>query len=290
MLLSALPTLCLLLARPATTKPSPPSAYHASDQYLEEYGTLYDHLGMLSDHERMRAYHDSIRLNAAAHFKGKVVLDVGTGTGILAIWAAQAGARRVFAVEGTSVAQHAEAMAKAHGFGEVIQVLRGRMEDVELPEPVDVIISEWMGYFLLRESMIHSVIYARDKWMRPGGVMYPSSARLLLASLQDPSFVEERELDQQEAMRTWDSSAEQMRSRYSLDFSALRTQYAEEHHTYTYRRAWQGRVPGSSVAHDEVELLKLDMHTVTAGDVLGWTREVELEQAADAQVLDAHTP
>ena len=85
----------LLLARPATTKPSPPSAYHASDQYLEEYGTLYDHLGMLSDHERMRAYHDSIRLNAAAHFKGKVVLDVGTGTGVLAIWAAQAGAGRV---------------------------------------------------------------------------------------------------------------------------------------------------------------------------------------------------
>ena len=210
--LATWPALCLLAPQPsrcAEPVAAEPSAkpYFASDQYLEEYGTLYDHLGMLSDHERMRAYHDAIRLNPS-HFKDKVVLDVGTGTGVLAIWAAQAGARRVFAVEGTSVALHAETMAKAHGFGGVIEVLRGRMEDVQLPEPVDVIVSEWMGYFLLRESMIQvsraqspsprpspgrspssspnqSVIFARDRWLKPGGVMYPSSARLLLASLQD---------------------------------------------------------------------------------------------------------
>lgn len=203
--LATWPALCLLAPQPtrcAESVASEPSAkaYHASDQYLEEYGTLYDHLGMLSDHERMRGYHDAIRLNAESHFKGKVVLDVGTGTGVLAIWAAQAGARRVFAVEGTSVAQHAETMAKAHGFGSVIEVLRGRMEDVQLPEPVDVIVSEWMGYFLLRESMIQSVIFARDRWLRPGGVMYPSSARLLLASLQDKRFIDERELDSEEAL------------------------------------------------------------------------------------------
>ena len=53
------------------------------------------------------------------------------------------------------MANHAETMAKAHGFGGtdgkagVIEVLRGRMEDIELPEKVDVIVSEWMGYFLL---------------------------------------------------------------------------------------------------------------------------------------------
>ena len=158
--LATWPALCLLAPQPsrcAEPVAAEPSAkpYFASDQYLEEYGTLYDHLGMLSDHERMRAYHDAIRLNPS-HFKDKVVLDVGTGTGVLAIWAAQAGARRVFAVEGTSVALHAETMAKAHGFGGVIEVLRGRMEDVQLPEPVDVIVSEWMGYFLLRESMIQA--------------------------------------------------------------------------------------------------------------------------------------
>ena len=60
--------------------------------------------------------------------------------------------------------------------------------------------------------MIQSVIFARDRWLKPDGVMYPSSARLLLASLQDKRFIEERELDSQEALRTWDASAEEMQA------------------------------------------------------------------------------
>lgn len=280
-----LPALCCLVSGAAASDGGAPAAtsYHASDSYLEEYGTLYDHIGMLSDHERMRAYHDAIRLNSKAHFKDKVVLDVGTGTGILAIWAAQAGARRVFAVEGTSVANHAESMAKAHGVGDVVTVLRGRMEDVELPEKVDVIVSEWMGYFLLRESMIQSVIYARDRWANPGCVMYPSSARLLLASLHDKPFVAAREAEAEDAMRSWDDSAADMLARYQIDFAALRSQYESEHHAYAYRQAWQGRVPKSSVAQDEVLLLELDMHTAVSDDLFGWSRDISLERLPGAQ-------
>ncbi|RXH92014.1 hypothetical protein DVH24_021037 [Malus domestica] len=51
------------------------------------------------------------------------------------------------------------------------EVIEGPMEDVVLPEKVDVIISEWMGYFLLRESMLDSVICARDRWLKPTGVI-----------------------------------------------------------------------------------------------------------------------
>ena len=284
------PALCLLGGQPnicvgAVAPGSSAKAYHASTQYLEEYGTLYDHLSMLSDHERMRSYHDAIHLNAESQFKGKVVLDVGTGTGVLAIWAAQAGARRVFAVEGTSVANHAETMAKAHGFDGVIEVLRGRMEDVQLPEPVDVIISEWMGYFLLRESMIQSVIYARDRWLKPDGVMYPSSARLLLSTLQDKRFINERELDSAEALQTWDASAQEMQSAYGLDFTALSKAYREENHAYTYRQVWQGRVPGRHVARYEVELLRIDMHNATKETLFGWSRRVTLEGVSSAQGL-----
>lgn len=65
-----------------------------------------------------------------------------------------------------------------------IKVIQGTMESVELPEKVDIIISEWMGYFLLRESMLDSVLYARDKFLRPGGAMYPSHARLYLAPIR----------------------------------------------------------------------------------------------------------
>lgn len=144
---------------------------------LGRYASLYDHVGMLKDFERMGAYHDAIKRNAEKHFRGKVVLDVGTGTGILAIWAAQAGARAVYAVEATGVAKHADTMVAAHGFKDVVTVLRGTMEDLQLPEKVDVIVSEWMGYFLLRESMVQSVLLARDRWLKPDGRMYPATAR-----------------------------------------------------------------------------------------------------------------
>ena len=65
-----------------------------------------------------------------------------------------------------------------------VVVIQGTMESVELPEKVDVIISEWMGYFLLRESMIDSVIVARDKFLKPGGSLFPSHASMYLAPIR----------------------------------------------------------------------------------------------------------
>ena len=108
---------------------------------------------------------------------------MGTGTGILALWAAQAGAKRVYAVEMTDMAKHAQKLVDSNGYGSVITVIQGSMEEVELGEQVDIIISEWMGYFLLRESMLDSVIVARDKFLKPGGSMYPSHARMYVSEL-----------------------------------------------------------------------------------------------------------
>ncbi|KAE8736090.1 Arginine methyltransferase 10 isoform 2 [Hibiscus syriacus] len=69
-------------------------------------------------------------------------------------------------------------------FKTFVEVIEGSMEEVVLPENVDVIISEWMGYFLLRESMFDSVICARDRWLKPTGVMYPSHARMWVAPIR----------------------------------------------------------------------------------------------------------
>jgi type I protein arginine methyltransferase len=90
---------------------------------------------MLEDHRRTGAYFRAVRSNAA-QFKGKVVLDVGTGSGILALFAAQAGAKKVYAVEATSMARHARALVEANGFGGVVQVIQGTIETAELPEKV----------------------------------------------------------------------------------------------------------------------------------------------------------
>ncbi len=68
---------------------------------------------MLEDHKRTGAYYAAIRQNRR-QFEGKVVLDVGTGSGILAIFAAQAGAKTVYAVEATTMAKHARKLVEAH--------------------------------------------------------------------------------------------------------------------------------------------------------------------------------
>ena len=71
---------------------------------------------MLEDHKRTGAYYTAIMQNQA-QFKDKVVLDVGAGSGILAIFAAQAGARKVYAVEATAVAQHARKLVQHNRVG-----------------------------------------------------------------------------------------------------------------------------------------------------------------------------
>ncbi|CAM9887079.1 unnamed protein product [Ectocarpus fasciculatus] len=152
--------------------------------YFYSYAELDHQKQMLEDERRMEAYHNSMLQNRDA-FEGKTVLDVGSGSGVLAIFAAQAGAKKVYAVEYTDMAKHARTMVEKNGFGDVIQVIQGSAESLQLPEKVDVIVSEWMGYFLLRESMLDSVVVARDKWLKDTGVMFPSHATMVWAPVDD---------------------------------------------------------------------------------------------------------
>ena len=69
------------------------------------------------------------------------------------------------------MANNARTLVKHNGLEDIVVVHQCAVEDLHLPEKVDIIISEWMGYFLLRESMLDSVIVARDKWLKPGGAM-----------------------------------------------------------------------------------------------------------------------
>lgn len=108
--------------------------------YFCSYAYLYHQKQMLMDHVRMKAYHSAIVANRAS-FEGKVVLDVGTGSGVLAIWAAQAGASKVFAVEYTDMAHHARKLVEANGLSHIVEVIQSSAEDLQLPCQVDIIIS-----------------------------------------------------------------------------------------------------------------------------------------------------
>ncbi|XP_008145555.2 protein arginine N-methyltransferase 6 [Eptesicus fuscus] len=156
-------------------------------QYYECYSDISVHEEMLADRIRTEAYRLGIMRNRAA-LRGKTVLDVGAGTGILSIFCVQAGARRVYAVEASAIWQQAREVVRLNGLEDRVHVLPGQVETVELPEQVDVIVSEWMGYGLLHESMLSSVLHARAKWLKEGGLLLPASAELFLAPVSDPTL------------------------------------------------------------------------------------------------------
>ncbi|KAJ2907124.1 uncharacterized protein MKZ38_007639 [Zalerion maritima] len=158
--------------------------------YFDSYAGLDIHETMLKDKVRTEAYRDFIYNNKQL-FAGKTVLDVGCGTGILSMFCAKAGAKRVIAVDNSDIVRAARANIAANGLEETVTVLRGKVEEVKLPvEKVDVIVSEWMGYCLTYEAMLPSVLWARDKYLVEGGLMVPSHATLRLAPVSRTKYVE----------------------------------------------------------------------------------------------------
>lgn len=153
----------------------------ADEDMFASYGRLEIHKAMLEDVPRTDAYRQAVVAGRAKHFLGKTVLDVGCGVGILSLFAARlGGANRVYAVEACAeTAARARRVVSANGLSHVIKVICGTMESVVLPSKVDTIISEWMGYFMVHESMLDSVLFARDRWLRKGGALYPDRCRVL---------------------------------------------------------------------------------------------------------------
>ena len=162
------------------------------DYVTDPYGHVGLHEIMLKDESRTLAYRDAILSNKHL-FQDKVVLDVGCGTGIFSMFAAQAGAARVIGVDVSAIAEIAKLIVMENNLSEVVTIIRGRVEEVELPEDitqVDVIISEWMGSCLFHNCMLNTVIYARDKWLASSGVMFPDLCALYICGVENFDFKE----------------------------------------------------------------------------------------------------
>ena len=266
--------------------------------YFSAYSQLYHQKQMLTDHNRMAAYHAAIVGNSEV-FKDKVVMDVGTGSGILACWAAQAGAKRVYAVEYTDMAKHARNVVRANGLDHIVTVIQGAVEEVILPEEdwerfgltlqndgkqqqqqtsdgkkdqrvVDIIISEWMGYFLLRESMLDSLVRARDTFLKPtSGLMMPSHATMMIAPIADE---EERKAQQNEyaaGMEDWKEFAETTSNLYGVDMSVLEADFDREQKEYYVLSSRWAELPTSCLLADHAVVKELDMHVCTVEDARG---------------------
>ncbi|KDQ16021.1 hypothetical protein BOTBODRAFT_107545 [Botryobasidium botryosum FD-172 SS1] len=162
--------------------------------YFQSYGYDEIHAVMIQDTVRTSSYATFILTNPAI-FENAVVMDVGCGSGILSMFAAKAGAKHVFAVDASDIALKAEQNIKDNGLDKVITVIRGKVEDIQLPAPytsVDIIVSEWMGYALLYESMLDSVLHARDRFLLPGGLLAPSQCRIKFGPVEINDILKER--------------------------------------------------------------------------------------------------
>eukprot|EP00794_Sanderia_malayensis_P008273 gene8273-9156_t len=155
-------------------------------QYFQFYAYLSQQQNMMQDYIRTSTYQRAILQNIN-DFKDKVVLDVGAGTGILSFFALQAGAKKVYSVEASSMAQHAATLAKHNNASDIIEVIAGKIEEIEIPEKIDAIISEPMGYMLFNERMLETYLHAK-KWLKPGGKMFPTRGDLHIAPFTDDSL------------------------------------------------------------------------------------------------------
>jgi protein arginine N-methyltransferase 1 len=139
------------------------------------------------------------------------VLDIGCGTGILSMFAAKAGAARVIGIECSNIATHAKTIVEKNGLADTVTIVKGKVEEVVLPhgiEKVDIIISEWMGYCLFYESMLETVLYARDKWLKPDGMLFPDKCALYVTAIEDRQYKDDK-------IHWWDDV-------YGFDMSCLR--------------------------------------------------------------------
>jgi len=137
-----------------------------------------EHREYLADAARLGAYRRA--LNAVVT-PGSVGLDLASGTGILGLLACQAGAARIYALESNDIAGLAERLAAENGFGDRIITIQEWSTRAKLPERVDFIVTDLAGRFGFEVGLLELVDDARKRFLKPGGVLIPSSVTLFIA-------------------------------------------------------------------------------------------------------------
>ena len=191
-------------------KDVPADEMTSRDYYFDSYAHFGIHEEMLKDEVRTLTYRNSMYHNKHL-FVGKTVMDIGCGTGILSMFAARAGAKQVLAIECSNIVDYAKKIVEANKLDHIITIIKGKVEEVSLPkgiDSVDIIISEWMGYCLFYESMLDTVLFARDKWLKPQGLLFPDRCSLFITAIEDRQYKDEK-------INWWDDV-------YGFDMSSIR--------------------------------------------------------------------
>ena len=170
---------------------------------------VYDLVGygdMISDRVRTDAYAHALR---DAVTPDSLVLDIGTGTGLFALLACRFGARHVYAVEPSDAIAVARDIARANGYSSRITFIQKRSDRVQLPAPVDVIVSDIRGILPMCQTSLQSIVDARCRLLAPGGTLIPMRDRLMAAPVESQQLFDRY-------TRPWDSQT------HDLDMTAAR--------------------------------------------------------------------
>ena len=134
------------------------------------------------------------RAIAAVVRQGDVVLDLGTGSGLLAVLACRAGARRVYAIEASDAVQMGTLLTSTTEFAERIEFVHATSQKVALSEQVDVIVGDIHDTFGFQPGGLASIMDVRDRLLKPGGTLIPQATELMIAPLEAAALYA-REID-----------------------------------------------------------------------------------------------
>ncbi|CAK0872818.1 unnamed protein product [Prorocentrum cordatum] len=222
------------------------------EEFFESYADLAIHEEMLNDRPRCEAYREAIKFHQADWAeRGNVrVIDVGSGTGLLAVLCARANAHHVIAVEASRLAHFARQVVETNTAPGAVEVRECRAEELALEDDAKV------------DNMLPSVLAVRDRCLRQGGLMLPSRCRLLVAPLEDPAWRAAR-------LGFWgDVQGVDMSCLLPL---ATATACEKPHHRL---------VPADGLLAGATEVLSLDLSTVGDGDLRRFEAALRFELPA----------
>ena len=201
------------------------------------------HQSMLQDRERTRAFRRAIHEVVTP---GDVVMDIGAGSGVLSLFACQAGARRVYALEAGQAIEIAREMARHNDVEDRVVLINELSHRTRIEEPVDVLVTETLWNFGLGEGILGVVLDARERFLKGGARIVPEALESWLAPVEVPELYQR--------FARWPQD-------YEVDLSVMRSLAMNNVHRANF--------DSSSLVAEPALFARVDLHEVQDHDVEG---------------------